>query len=293
MDKRLLLLFAFLLLIVGCNEKNTSLAGKSDNGSENNSDDTITIVAVTGELGTGASQIGNDSMWTASINLGAWRTNIPNSSIQKDEFQLEWLVKENELEEAMELLEANQIVKLQVTPPDKNNTMQLEHVLETNVSDDQLDEILNKQLEPVYFQDEQFGKFELDKGIDIFQNNVQWVQKPCYLFFNWHEDDKVMRSSLRTAYLLFEKQEEWDLKIKTFASDKLLDLANEWLADGDSDLTEITKELFINRMTIDSINVYPDGDFEMTFLDGDLFWGHTISVTGNVNGVFEDATISG
>jgi len=44
-------------------------------------------------------------------------------------------------------------------------------------------------------------------------------------------------------------------------------------------------------MTIEAISLYPNGDFAMYFLDGDLFWGHSISVTGNVNGVLEDATI--
>ena len=291
MKKGVLLLFSLILMNVGCNDKKLSLSGKSNSATEEYLDEINTILAVTGGLGTSASQIGEDSMMTASIDLVAWRTYTPNSSIQKEEVRLEWLVEENEVEAAIELLEANQIVKLQVSPPDINNIMQLDRVLETNVPDDELEEILNEQLKPIYFQDDQFGKFELDKGINIFQNDVQWVQRQCQLYFNWHEDVEVMRSSLRTAHLLFEKQKDWDLKIKTYASEKLLDLANEWLADGDSDLTEITEELFIERMTIDTISVYPDGDFEMTFLDGDLFWGHLISVTGNANGVLEDATI--
>jgi hypothetical protein len=46
-------------------------------------------------------------------------------------------------------------------------------------------------------------------------------------------------------------------------------------------------------MKLSSISVYPDGDFDLFFDDGDMFWGHSIIVTGNINGEFSSAEIAG
>ncbi|MDS0527663.1 DUF2262 domain-containing protein [Clostridium sp. SHJSY1] len=44
---------------------------------------------------------------------------------------------------------------------------------------------------------------------------------------------------------------------------------------------------------IEEISVYSEGEFEVFLSDGDLFAGHCIIVSGNINGSFESATIAG
>lgn len=103
-----------------------------------------------------------------------------------------------------------------------------------------------------------------------------------------------MKSALETAYALFNNQDEWSKKIRMYAAEELVELANDWLQDNDeAEIDEITKEMFINFMTLDSISVYPEGDFEIFFFDGDMFWGHCIIVDGNINGDFNSAQIAG
>ena len=114
------------------------------------------------------------------------------------------------------------------------------------------------------------------------------------MYFEWHDDKNSMELSLKTAYTLFKDQNEWNKKVRIYASEELVDLANDWLQDNDeSEIDEITEEMFINFMKLDSINVSSDGNFDIYFFDGDMFWGHTIIVSGNVNGDIYSAEIAG
>ena len=45
-------------------------------------------------------------------------------------------------------------------------------------------------------------------------------------------------------------------------------------------------------MKLQSIVFYPDGDFNFWYDDGDLFWGHSIAISGNLEGL-KDADIPG
>ena len=72
--------------------------------------------------------------------------------------------------------------------------------------------------------------------------------------------------------------------MKMYAAKELVELANEWLQDDDeAEIDEITKEMFINSITLSSLSVYSEGDFEIFFSDGDIFWGHSIIVSGNIH----------
>jgi hypothetical protein len=49
------------------------------------------------------------------------------------------------------------------------------------------------------------------------------------------------------------------------------------------DETPVTPRQFKERMTLESIAVSPNGKFEFTFDDGQLFWGHVIQVSGSLS----------
>lgn len=93
-------------------------------------------------------------------------------------------------------------------------------------------------------------------------------------------EERKRKSALKVAHVLFKEQDEWNMKIKMYASENLVELANEWLeGDDEAEIDEITKEMFI--------------DFEIIFFDGDMFWGHCIIVNGNINGELTSAYIAG
>lgn len=250
------------------------------------------IAAVTGASGVAASKIAEDTMWTASIDVIAWKEFHNNDSVVKKEVRLQWLVNEEELEQSRERLAENSIVKLQVRRAE--NSMMLVKILETDYKDGDLEIILKDSMKPVYFNDDQLGQFELDKSIKVFQKKTIWAGEEGNLYFDWDENVDDVESALETAHVLFQNQDEWNKKVRDFASEKLLDLANDWLQDNeDTELKEITKEMFIDFMSLDSISVYPEGEFEIFFFDGDMFWGHSITVSGNISDGFTSAEIAG
>ncbi|MGG2015841.1 DUF2262 domain-containing protein [Bacillus sp. S10(2024)] len=252
----------------------------------------IEVAAVTGASGIGAGKAGSDILWTASINLIAWKDLYNNETVIKEGLRLEWLVDDEELKQSREVLKENAVVRLQVRRAE--NSMMLVKVLETLYRDDELEMILQDSMKPVYYNDEMFGGFLLNKRVKVFEKTISWVGEECNLGFDWNEDQNNMKSALETAYVLFKEQDEWNKKIKMYASEELVELANDWLQDYDEEeINEITKEMFMDLMKLDSISVYPEGDFEMFFFDGDMFLGHCIIVDGNINGILNSADIAG
>jgi hypothetical protein len=67
--------------------------------------------------------------------------------------------------------------------------------------------------------------------------------------------------------------------IKKFISLKLLDLAVDWLENGES----ISQEIFINKIKLVGFSIYDDFDYSFSFEDGDIFLGHYIFARGNID----------
>ena len=65
---------------------------------------------------------------------------------------------------------------------------------------------------------------------------------------------------------------------------------DSWLEE---DEEELDAEKFEARLELESIEVRPDGEFCFWFEDGDLFWGHSITVEGTLEGGPEQADIQG
>ena len=101
-------------------------------------------------------------------------------------------------------------------------------------------------------------------------------------------DIESIEDSISTAHKLFEKQSEWDSKIREYAADKFIDLKNEnWSESG----RDITKKEFVNLIGVTSISVSPNGKFEFWFHDGDMFFGQSIRVQGTLEEGVTDAVI--
>ena len=85
----------------------------------------------------------------------------------------------------------------------------------------------------------------------------------------------------------------WIEQLKAFAAGKLTDLANKWQKGEDATAPEITPERFAERMCITELVLFDNKRFCIYFDDDDMFWGHAITVYGNLSGQLEDATIEG
>lgn len=55
----------------------------------------------------------------------------------------------------------------------------------------------------------------------------------------------------------------------------------------------ISKDEFKKRINIQGILIFCEGNAELYYDDGDLFWGHTIVVDVDENGLYQEAQIYG
>jgi hypothetical protein len=117
------------------------------------------------------------------------------------------------------------------------------------------------------------AKYQFAKGhkVEVHINNIDGIEKALGTI-----EDKLQRIC---------KEEE---TIREFAAKKLLKLANEW-AEGKT----VTKEDFVSRMRLEAIEFYNDLSSGLYYNDGDLFWGHTITIDIDKNGKCTRAEFQG
>ncbi|WP_075340405.1 DUF2262 domain-containing protein [Tenacibaculum agarivorans] len=167
--------------------------------------------------------------------------------------------------------------------------IQFTSVIQTNVKHEILDKLIEERSKPTIFSSEYFGEFILDRRLNWFEKKTQWLGNEIDLFLSI--DTSPISELESSAIKLFKDQEKWHKKLVNQITLDLLSLKNEsWLEDDEKELQESE---FKSRISIDSITIHPDDEFEFWFKDGDLFWGHSINIGGNLNGQLEEATING
>lgn len=256
------------------------------------SEEVMEIAAVTGASGIGAGRANGNTLWHASIPLIAWMDVTNQEVIHQEELRLEWLVDDEGWKAAKDLLSSNSLVHLLVHKGE--HSFMLVHVVASSYQHPKLEQIRLDAMKPVFYEDSLLGSFVLDKRVKLFEKEISWDGQEGILYFDWDEEEQVMKSALQTAYALIQDQEHWSQQIRAYAAEQLAELANDWLHDHEEPAYDvITPDLFMKLMELDSISVYPNGDFEVFFRDGDMFWGHSIIVDGNINGSMNSAEIAG
>ena len=107
----------------------------------------------------------------------------------------------------------------------------------------------------------------------------------------------VLRQRARPDFIIrFRARRSEDGRLRACAARDLLELANDWASDGgceEHEPEEITREQFMERLEPDAVQISGDGSFDFWFNDGALFWGHSIHVTGSLEGGPEKAEMEG
>lgn len=244
------------------------------------------IVAVTGALGFGGGKVPQAEYWTASIQLTAWRLD-GDRTIYTGTCRLVTKADDAYLTKLRECAKANTIIKAKVRQKEDQFLL---IDLPVVVEDSMLQPILEVQMKPVDYEDRVLGTFALDKRVDTFEKKVDWQGRSVNLTFDNGTDEEIAEG-LRTCYEIMNNVSEWDNKVRKFAAEQLLELKNENWIDEDED--ELTKEEFMTRISVRSISAMPEGEMEFWLDDGDIFWGHSIVVSGSVDGGLEDAEMCG
>lgn len=274
------------------------------------SEEIIEIVAVTGPLGFGGGKGSGNVMWSADMYVIAWKIYDSNKPIVQERYDLEALVDYEQLTLLKKTVKSNSIIRLKIRMSKDNSKhdFMIVEIIDTCYKDSELEKILQEELKTVFYEDDVLGKFILEKATNSFNTTINWMNSEVSLSFDYDKDENVIKDYLSTAHILYNNQKEWNEKIYSYAADQLLDLANDWFNEGKEEYyesfdkefdeedeyykyDEITKERFMNLMKIVYISVESNGDFYIECLDGDMFCGHNIHISGNINGEFEYAEI--
>jgi hypothetical protein len=219
---------------------------------------------------------GTDKFYEVIMGITAWKF-ITGKEIFTGEYSLTVKADSEGIKSLREKILPDTIISLKVRQ--KGNYFLLVEIFENKTIDEELEKILKEQTKQIIYKDDTLGRFILDKRFDIYTKKIEWDNKNVELNIEKYKG-KRLSDAFITANEFIREQIMWDQKVKKFAANKLLKLKNEeWLEENEK---EITLEQFVERINVENINIFSRKRFEIYFDDGDIFWGHEIIVSGNL-----------
>ncbi len=176
-----------------------------------------------------------------------------------------------------------------------NNRYMVIRILEENVWNKDLQGIKEYMQKPVVLENA-LGIFTLNRQYSWFECTMDWNGKAVSVTAETDVNcDEKADTAMAVLFRYANDKAGFDQKIRGFAVQELLELANDWLVDDDSDdkSDEITNEMFMKYIEMSEFSVNSDGCVTLYYSDGDLFWGHSIEICVSVDGECESADIVG
>lgn len=247
----------------------------------------LEIQAAVGANGFTAGRGGKEKLWWASVELTAWKEE--GGEMHRENRSLSTLADDRLLKHLRDTVKSDSLIRCRVRPAKNGKYLYMTGPAQEG-DDPELQMILQEQLRDVIMDVEGLGRFVLERTVGWFETKKDWLGTEINLTFD-QDEEEVMESAIETARTLMDEQKGWDRRIREYAADQLLELANEWAeSTAEEEETEfsgedgqlVSREQFMERMELESIQAGEGGDFEFWFYDGDMFYGHSIHVTGNV-----------
>lgn len=249
---------------------------------------------------------GGKGFMTASAYFLAYY-DIKTQSYFDEEGRLEWPLTEEEEETRsyFNRFKDNTIYRVKVrflknrTVPEGmlsslKNKFYVVEVLEENAKCPQLEQRLKEYQAPITLKDDVLGELEFDKRFSTFEGSVLWNNKKIRINLEVDQLNKATWTKARKAMKeMYEKQEKWDKEMRSFAAVKLTSLANDWEAQEDKSIPEITEEGFAMRIQITNIVMSSGGSFVVYFEDDGMFLGHCVTVYGSLKKGIKQANMEG
>ena len=250
----------------------------------------VTISGVVGANGPGASRL-QEETWSLHLEMVAWRTN--ETPVRKEPLIVSKQVSDDELHKIQASIARESIItfqgKLCEESPFGNAQAQLLRLLPP-APDSELDSVLADYRQPVEMTDRVLGRLVLNKAVDWFEGELDWLGDRVRLAIALDED-RTLTDSLLTARTLVSQMEGWTKQVSKYAVAELLQVKNDsWLSEGER---PISGPEFLRCMHLTSITAYANGEFEFWHDDCDLFWGHAIVVRGSLSDGIAGTDIAG
>ena len=176
--------------------------------------------------------------------------------------------------------------------PSKNHFLVVD-ILEEDAVCPELEEMLIEYRKPVVLQDDILGELTYDKQLKSFEGNMAWLRGEIHISLYVDKDNKSGITKAKKALkIMVLEQEKWDADLRSFAAQELTKLACEW-AESEEEAALITEESFAKRISLSLIWVSSGGSFTAYLDDDDLFFGHSIAVSGSPKKGLLSADIEG
>jgi hypothetical protein len=250
------------------------------------------VVSAEGVGGGGPDPSSGETDWTLIIPFSAWKP--AGGGLRKSEMTVRKLVPKKELKTFMAAMNPYEVVRIKARWSEETDfgcaEALLTEFLGKDDSDPELSAYAGELHRPVTFSHPQFGLFTLDRRVNWFAAKAEWCGAPVELTVCSGAAEE-MEKSLAAARQLWADQREWQKRIVALATKELRATKNNsWL---DEDESEVSEEEFARRMVIQTISVQPSASFDFWYGDGDLFWGHSIMVSGTLTDGPKSAEIHG
>ena len=249
------------------------------------------ILAVTGAGGFGGSRLQENGPWLAVLELTAWKEEDSDQPAHRERTQLVALADDKLMDYLRRRVRGDSVFQIMVRPSEDGKQFLMTELPQPEI-DPEMKAILEEQKKPVSTWVPELGTFVLNRLVNWFEAEVEWLGQPVRLDIDREEDWDACVEQVKA---LMADQKGWDEKVRAFAAQELLDQANDWARDAaeGEEPEEITREQFMERMELDAVQISAGGSFEFWFNDGDLFWGHAIHVTGALDKGPESAQMEG
>ena len=261
------------------------------------------IIVLINSKGTFVSKITseNESSLVANVELIAYIDCMTNELI-KSNSKVEWPITTEDINKNFIYnIEKYHIYHLKVKELDSNNFLLID-VLERDLENQLLKDTLKEceQKASVVIEEPDLGKFILDKNLKAFLSKMNWLnpKKQIDVSLNIGENSRIkalekVGAFFNTLEKLVANKKEWDKKLKIYAAENLIDLANELRKNlkGMFKFIKIWKWRFIQKIELINLDINPNGEFIATFDDKKLFVGHKIIINGNINGELLNSVI--
>ncbi|MEZ6056648.1 MAG: DUF2262 domain-containing protein [Planctomycetaceae bacterium] len=137
---------------------------------------------------------------------------------------------------------------------------------------------------------ERVGEFEYQERKDRYMTMAKWMGEDVEVHLDAN-DMSGCRRAVAACEAIWADQTRWNGLLHSAIVADLLKLKNsDWRQRGEP---KLTKADFEHRIALTAVTFSFSGDFEFWFNDGDIFWGHSISVRGDVKDGVSDVALAG
>ncbi len=250
--------------------------------------DEMIVVGLVHPKGSGGFSIRTPT-WTLDFTFSAWRDS--NGVLHRTDLLVKGDVTHDQLNSLMEQIHGLSIVKVRIRNLDHAIAEFVELIDAKVEADHELNQLAVELSEPLTYEHSRFGTFTFDRRLKWWRATLEWSGHRIRFNIPGDENAAPQAELFQTAVELWDNQPLWNQRISDFAVRELLPLKNDsWL---DNDEQPLSPDEFNARMSLETICVYNEGRFEFWHHDGNLFFGHSIYVSGDIKNGPDDANIAG